>query len=574
MDEAQLLLFLTQFMVVLAGARFFGEVFRHFDLPPFAGEILAGLLLGKTVLGQLAPTAFGALFPEDPTQLALFDVTAQIGVLLLLLVIGLEVDVSSAWKLRRQSLSVAVFGVAVPLALGTAVAWLAYDAWSDGVVPRLAFSLFVGAAISITAITVVARMLFDLKIVKSDLGLLLLSAMAINELLGWLVLAIVLGLVGADRQAGLPLAELGMVVGGTVVFATVAATGGRTLTTRSLQWFDARGLPNPATHLSFVVCLGLCCGIATHAIGVHPIFGFLIAGVMASDHRALSEHTRSVISQMVESIFVPLFFAGICLHVDFAARFDPLQVAVITFLSVFGKFFGAWIGTLGVAMPAFNRLPVALAHMPGGSMGVLLAAVGRRAGVIDEPLFVAIVFASIASSLLVGPAFSWSLRRRVSMNILALFSREGLIPELEARDRFGAIDELVHRACELDPTLSVDDLSRQVRNREETMGTGIGEGIAVPHARLESLGHPRVLLGVSRQGIEWNAIDDQPAQLVFLILTPMDDADSQLEILAALAQRASRLESRELARCESAAEMWPVLQRMLRKTPETSSGRA
>lgn len=569
MNEGQLLLFLTQVMIVLACARVLGEIFRRFDLPPLVGEILAGVLLGKTVLGQVAPGTFEALFPDDPTQLALFDVTAQIGILLLLLVIGLEVDVASAWKLRRQSLSVAVCGVVVPLALGTGMAWFTHGAWSSPDIPRLAFALFIGAATSITAITVVARLLFDLKIVKSDLGLLLLSAMAINELLGWLVLAIVLGLIDEGAHRAPQWEQLIMVVGGTLLFAGTATTIGRAGTTRVLQWFDAIDLPNPATPLSFVFCLGLLCGIATHAIGVHPIFGFLIAGVMASDHRALSEHTRAIISQMVESIFVPLFFAGICLHVDFAARFDPVQVASITGLSVFGKFIGAWIGTLRVPMPAFDRLPAAVAHIPGGSMGVLLAVVGRQSRVIDEPLFVAIVFASIASSLLVGPLFTWSLRRRESLNILGLFSRKGLIPDLTARTRFAAIDELVARACDLDQSLSADELGRVVRAREETMGTGIGEGIAVPHARLESLAHPLVLLGTSRAGIDWDAIDDQPAHLVFLILTPLDDDDCQLEILGTLAQRASSPEARKLIQCDSAAEMWAQLQMLLRKPHAT-----
>ncbi|MDP6979155.1 MAG: cation:proton antiporter [Myxococcota bacterium] len=558
------MLFLTQVLVVLAAARVLGEVFRSFDQPPLAGEILAGLLLGKTFFGQLAPGAFAALFPDDPTQLALFDVTAQIGILFLLLVIGLEVDVASAWRLRKQSMSVAVCGVVIPLALGTGVAWFAYEGWSDGVVPKLAFSLFVGAAISITAITVVARLMFDLKIVKSDLGLLLLSAMAINELLGWLVLAIVLGMVGAAGHGGSGALGLLAIVGGTVVAAGVATTFGRTLTTRTLQWFDARGLPNPSTPLSFVVCLGLFCGVGMHAIGVHPIFGFLIAGVMAGDHRALSEHSRSVIAQMVESIFVPLFFAGICLHVDFAARFDFGQVVIVTALSIFGKFFGAWVGTLGVRMPAFDRLPTAIAHMPGGSMGVLLAVVGRRAGVIDEPLFVAIVFASIASSLVVGPLFSWSLRRREVFNILGMFPKKGLIPNLEARDRFGAIEELVRRACEVEPGLPEPALQQAARMREETMGTGIGGGIAVPHARLDLLERPFVLLGVSKEGIDWNAVDDQPAHLVFLILTPIDDADTQLEILGTVARGASRPEMRALTQCESPAQMWLQLQGMLR----------
>ena len=487
MDDGQLLLFLTQVLVVLATARILGELFRSFDQPPLAGEILAGLLLGKTVLGQLAPGTFASLFPQDATQLALFDVTAQIGILFFLLVIGLEVDVASAWRLRRQSFSVAVAGVLIPLLVGTGAAWLAYDEWSRPEVPQLAFSLFVGVAISITAITVVARLLFDLKIVKSDLGLLLLSAMAINELLGWLVLAIVLGMIGVSEHGQTTPAGLLLIVAGTLLAVGFATTLGRTLTTRVLQWFDRRGLPNPATPVSFVVCLGLLGGVAMHAIGIHPIFGFLIAGVMAGDQRALSEHSRSVVSQMVESIFVPLFFAGICLQVDFGVSFDFTQVLIVTALSMLGKFFGAWVGTLGVRMPAFDRLPTAIAHMPGGSMGVLLAVVGRRAEVIDEPLFVSIVFASIASSLVVGPAFSWSLRRRETLNVLNLFSRRGLIPALESRNRFDAIDELVARACEVEPGLPRNVLQRAAREREETMGTGIGAGIAVPHARLDVL---------------------------------------------------------------------------------------
>ncbi len=375
MNQENLLLFLVQMLVVLGLARLFGELFRRWGQPALAGEILAGVLLGKTVLGNIAPGTFEHLFPSDPLQLALFDVVAQIGILFLLLAIGLEVDVSSAWKMRHQSFGVAIMGVVMPLALGAVAAWFMYDAWVETDVARVAFSLFIGTAVSITAITVVARLLFDMGIVKSDLGLLLLSAMAINDLLGWLVLAIAMGLAtsavgGADVEMG----RLGAVFGAAVLFATAGATGGRWIMTRVLRWHDAKGFPNPATPLSLVVCLGLACGVATDAIGLHPIFGFLIAGVMASDHAALSEHTRSIITQMVESIFVPLFFAGICLHVDFAAQFDVMLVTSITALSIFGKFFGAWIGTHMVRMPALDRLPVGIAHIPGGSMGVLLAA--------------------------------------------------------------------------------------------------------------------------------------------------------------------------------------------------------
>ncbi len=560
--------------MVLLLARVLGELFRRFNQPALAGEILAGLLLGQTVLGHLSPDLYHGLFPDDAVQLALFDVVAQIGILFLLLVIGLEVDVVSAWKLRNQSLGVAISGVIVPLALGFGFAYAFYDAWAEVPTPRIAFSLFVGTAVAITAITVVARLLFDLRILKSDLGLLLISALAINDLLGWVVLAIVIGMVGSlvsDAAPALDAPQIGMVVVATVVFAGAGATWGRDLVTRILQWFDQQELPSPATPLSFVVCLGLACGIVAQAIGVHPIFGFLIAGLMAGDPSALSEHTRSVITQMVESIFVPLFFAGICLHVDFATQFHPGLVFAITALSILGKFFGAWLGTWIVRLPAFDRIPVAIAHIPGGSMGVLLAVVAKESHLIGPAMFVAIVFASIFSSLLVGPALSWSLRRREALNVVGFFSRRAILPALHARERFEAIDELVRFAAGVESQLDAERVGHAVRTREETMGTGIGDGIAVPHARLPGLAAPLVVCGVSRDGIDWNAVDDEPAHLLFLILTPTDEEDTQLEILSTLARGLGEASVRDrIVACGTADGIWAALHPQLRKSSKLS----
>lgn len=539
MHEGQLLLFLVQLLVVLSLARLLGEVFRRLGQPPLVGEILAGLLLGASVLGNVAPDIFTSLFPDDPVQLALFESTAQIGILFLLLVIGLEVDVASAWQLRRQSMAIAITGVVVPLALGTGAAWLMYESWSEVPTTRPAFALLVGAAVSITAITVVARLLLDLRIAKSDLGLLLLSAMAINDLLGWAVLAIVLSLAGAGPGTGSAMVSIVAVV----LFTGVAATLGRTLVTRWLRALDEHGYPSPAAPLSTVVCLGLGCGVLTASLGIHPVFGFLVAGLMAGDHHALSEHTRSVITQMVESVFVPLYFAGICLHVDFVEEFVPSLVVAITLLSVLGKYGGAWLGTVMSRIPSLDRVPVAIAHVPGGSMGVLLAAVAREQEVIGAQMFVAIVFASIASSIVVGPALAWALRRRETGTVADFLTADGVVSTLTARDRYAAIDELATRAARL-AGLREDMVRDAVRAREDTMDTGVGGQIAVPHARFEGLARPTIVFARHSEGLDWNAIDDQPVHFIFLILTPASDTNVQLEILSAVARGLERDDDR------------------------------
>jgi Kef-type K+ transport system membrane component KefB/mannitol/fructose-specific phosphotransferase system IIA component (Ntr-type) len=557
MTHEQLLLLLLQVLVVLGVARLLGELARALRQPPMVGEILAGLLLGKTILGSAFPEAFEFLFPANNTQLALFDVTAQLGVLFLLLAIGLEVDVAAAWKMRRQSFSIAVAGVVVPLVLGSAVAWGFYEHWADVPVARSAFSLFVGAAVSITAITVVARLLIDLRIAKSDLGLLLLSAMAINDLLGWGILAVVLALAGVATTAAGPLSALAPVIG-ALLFAAAGVSWGRRSVTHALQRFEAWQLPTPATPLSFVVCLALACGVVADLIGVHPIFGFLIAGLMASDQSALSEHTRAVITQMVEALFVPIFFAGICLHIDFRSHFVASLVLALTALSVFGKFGGAWLGAYYAGVAPRDRAPIAIAHIPGGSVGVLLAAVGKASGIIGSEMFVAIVFASVASSLVVGPLLAAWLRPEAG-GAVAL-PPAAVLPRLATSTRFGAIDELSMRAASLLRGMRADQVGQAVRQREETMGTGVGMGVAIPHARLEGLEEALVVFGFSEVGIDWNAIDDEPAHFVFLVLTPEDDDDSQLEILKAIGSAFLAESTRdELAHCEGEGAMRQLL---------------
>jgi Kef-type K+ transport system membrane component KefB/mannitol/fructose-specific phosphotransferase system IIA component len=561
---------MIQVLVVLALARGLGELFRYYKQPPLAGEIIAGILLGETVLGHISPELFLRLFPPDELQHAMFGVTAEIGILFLLLVVGLEVNVASAWKMRNQTFIVAVTGVVVPLAIGTGVAYLMYDQWVELPTSRFAFSLLVGAGVAITAITVVARLLFDLKIIKSDLGLFLISAMALNELLGWVVLAVVLGLVGAGGGDGVDATGLAVTMVGIVGFAAFCMTLGRWATTHSLLWMKRKELPSPAVPLSVVVCLGLLGGIVTGALGIHPVFGFLLAGMMAGDPRALSEHTRSIIGQMVESIFVPLFFAGICLHVDFASQFDVAMVLIVTVISVGGKFIGAWWGALMVPLPKANKIPIGLAHIPGGPMGVLLASVAKEAGVIGPKMFVALVVASIVSALLVGPLFTWALHRRRPTGVRGLFDRDCVVCGLEGATRDEVIAELAARAGAVPGTPTIELITKAVLAREKQMGTGVGEGIAIPHARIADLAEAMVVVGTSMEGIEWDAIDDKPAHLVFLVLTPSNDNDRQLEILSTLATSFSDPDaSRELFESATVDEAWASLQRHVVKTMQS-----
>jgi PTS system fructose-specific IIA component/PTS system nitrogen regulatory IIA component len=193
-------------------------------------------------------------------------------------------------------------------------------------------------------------------------------------------------------------------------------------------------------------------------------------------------------------------------------------------------------------------------------MGVLLATVAKEAGVIGPQMFVALVVASIVSALLVGPGFMWVLRRRPAFNVLRFFSQDRIVPGLTVTTREAAIDVLVERAAAVPGSPALAEIRDAVHAREKTMGTGIGQHIAVPHARLAGLTQSMVVLGISHEGIDWDAIDDHPAHLIFLLLTPLEENDNQLQILSAIARGLSGDEARrELIHAETADEAWAYL---------------
>jgi Kef-type K+ transport system membrane component KefB len=203
-------------------------------------------------------------------------------------------------------------------------------------------------------------------------------------------------------QAGLTLSSVMVILVSTVIFTAVCLTVGRGLCNRSLLWMKHKRLPETGSSLTFVCLIGFLCGAITLKIGIHALFGFFIAGMMVGECSALSEKTRHVISQMVHAIFIPLFFASIGLKIDFLASFDLFLVAFIFLIGLGGRFIGAWLGTRLAGQSRANRLLISIAHTPGGEMQIVVGMLALEYGLITEPVFVAIVFGAVASSLTLG----------------------------------------------------------------------------------------------------------------------------------------------------------------------------
>ncbi|HQP10572.1 MAG TPA: cation:proton antiporter [Candidatus Omnitrophota bacterium] len=536
-----------------------GELFRKWKQPPLTAELLVGILLGPTILGRFAPGVFQTIFPNDITQQNMLETVAWIGVLFLLLETGLEIDFASAWRQRGDALIIALSDIIIPMVVAFIPCYLLPEHYLVDPGQRMLFTIFMATVMTISAMPITARALHDMRLSKTDLGFLIMSALSVNDIVGWLIFTMVLGIF---TQANLEVMKVLTIAGSTIAFTAVCLSIGRKLVDKAITRIKTAQMPQPGVPLTFICLLGALCGAITQKIGIHALFGFFIAGIMAGGSRALSENVRQVISQMVYAIFVPLFFVNIGLKVDFFQNFDVFLCLLISVIGIAGRFFGAWLGVNLTKLPRTNRLSIAIAHTPGGAMEIVVGLLALEYNLITEPVFVAIVFGAILSSVILGPWFNYSIKKRKEVSILEYFvARGGIIATLKHNERNKVIMELCELFDNQDDMPDSHDIYQAVMKRENDMGTGMEEGLAVPHARLAAIKRPVILFGRSADGIEWNTPDGKPARFIFLILTPADAYDAQVQILAYIAKAISQEKVRDsILRARDTHELWSLFQ--------------
>lgn len=516
---------------LLLSARMLGEAARTCGLPSVIGEILAGILLGPTVLGHLAPDLNAALFPARGNGALMLDGLTTLAIALFLLVAGIEINLATVWRRGRAALLVALCGMLLPFALGFAAAW-----WLPGLVgwqvdtDHLAFSLFMATALSISALPIIVKILMDLNIYRSDLGVIMVAAAVLNDLLGWLVFAVILGQVGIDQGQGLPIGTtISLVIGFTLVMLTVVPW-----VINHLLAFVLAYTSWPGGVLGFALSFCLFAAAFTEWIGIHAIFGSFLAGVALGQSRHLREQTRTTIDQFISFIFAPLFFASIGLRVDFLANFDLWLTLALLAMAVTGKVLGSALGGRWGGLTTREAWAVGLGMSAQGTMGIILGVLALRIGLISPPVFVSLVVMALATSILSGPLLQHVLHLKRPRRMIDYLVADAFRKTLKGSDRDAVIHEL-GRLLAGAAGLPVAVVTEAVLAREQLMATGIGMGVAVPHARLAELDRPLVAVGLAPQGVDFDAPDGLPARIICMILAPLNDNGAQLEILADIA---------------------------------------
>jgi len=518
--------------ILLCVAHLLGEIAQRIQQPAVLGELLAGVLLGPTVLGRLAPEISGILFPLQGVNAIALDAIATLAIVLFLLVAGMEVDLSTVWKQGRIGVRVGITSIVIPFSLSFVAAWVAPESlgWHMESDP-LIFAFFLAIAVSISALPIIAKTLMDIGLYRSDLGMVVVSAAIFNDLVGWIVFAVVLGLIGTPPGNGNTIL-LTIVL--TLAFAAAMLTAGRWLIHKVLPFVQVY-TRWPGGELGFALVLGLLGAAFTEWIGIHAIFGSFIAGVAIGDSSHLRERTRVIIDKFVSFIFAPVFFASIGLKVNFLTHFDVSLVLTVLFIACACKLTGGAMGARWGGMSFREAWAVGFAMVSVGAMGIIVGMIALEAGIIHQRLFVALIVMAMVTSMLSGPSIRMILHTEKKRGLRERLTSKLFLRELKGASRREVIHEMTAAACEVEG-LDAGSVERAVWSREEALSTGIGNGVAIPHARIAGLRRSVVVVGISTGGIDFDSPDDKPVNVIFLILTPQEMSSAQLDIASDIAR--------------------------------------
>jgi Kef-type K+ transport system membrane component KefB len=557
LNESAITKLLLAIAVLLGLARVLGELCRKFGQPAVLGEIVAGIILGPTLLGTLTPGVYAYLFPAEAGSAAWIaeEGFITLSAALLLFVVGLEVDLSAVVRQGRAMVLVSAMGIAIPFALGFGAATLFTE--TLGVGPRaeanlLPFQIFCGLAMSITALPVIAKILIDLNLSKSDMGVLVISSAMCNDLIGWIGFAVVLALLppvlsadGATTASGGAALGVYGTIGATLAFLAFMLTLGRLFMHKALPYVQARW-SWPGGVISFAFVIAMACAALTEFLGIHSIFGAFIAGVAIGDSHHLRERTRDTIHQFVMNIFAPVFFASIGLTIDFRTAFRIETVLLVCAIALVGKVSGCYLGAKLARLSPRESWAVGFGMAAQGAVGIILGQLAFQAKLISEELMVAIVIMALGTSILAGPAMQRILQVKSQRKLQDFLTDRHILLDPEASDIESLLHAMSERAVEL-TEIEEAAIFKEVWARESVMHTALPNGLAVPHARLEGLSKPTVIIARSTQGVDFDAPDGQLAKLIFLLLTPTDQPETQLELLALVAKTFGETDTR--SRC-------------------------
>jgi Kef-type K+ transport system membrane component KefB/nucleotide-binding universal stress UspA family protein len=389
-------LLLVQLALLVGVARIGAELFKRLGLPAVVGELGAGILLGPSVFGRLAPRSFLAIFPSQLEQFHLLDVVGTLGMTFLLLLTGLETDVKLLRKLGRAALLTSATGMLLPFAFGFALGIFMPDTYLVDPRHRILFSLFLATTMSISAMPVIAKILVDLDLTKRNIGLVILSAGVVDDTAGWLILSLI---AGAATHGSVRFSDLGL----TLLYLGAFLLAAVFVLQPLLSWLMRMTVERfrvADSDLVLIVVTTLLCAALTERIGIHAVFGAFVAGLVLHQVRRLRKETVVRLESFIQGVLSPVFFGIVGLRVDLGALSGGRMFIVVLGVACLGKLIGCGLGALWGGFRFWEAASLAVAMNARGAMGIVAATVGLTLGILAPQMFSIIVMMAIVTSFM------------------------------------------------------------------------------------------------------------------------------------------------------------------------------
>lgn len=405
MRHPDLILLMLSFSILLFVAIVFGRLAQKLGMPKIVGELLGGIVFGPTVLGTSFPETQNWLFSSSDSILVSRDVLIKFGAILLLFIIGLEINLSKIKELKRTIVWTSLFGSAVPFVLGAVSVFLFPGAWNY--VPsqnEWLLPLFIGTALSISALPVIARILLDLGMLKSKVGSIILATATIDDIVGWILFALITAYFVPEGVS-----QISPLITIVVVLAMFffAITYGNKLTGRFIAWSEKKD-DGDNIFLGLTLVLVLASATLAERIGIHAVLGAFLVGLAFSNSEPHRMHDS--LRKVVMSVFSPLYFVSVGLGVNLIKNFDLTLALIVLGTATIGKVGGVWLGAKISKLSDRESLTVGFGMNARGAVGIILVTSAYQAGIIDERVYVALLVMAIFTSLISGPMIKTILK--------------------------------------------------------------------------------------------------------------------------------------------------------------------
>lgn len=397
--------------ILLLAARTLGEVAQRLGQPSVVGEILAGIILGPSLLSSLFPEFGNLMIPQNEVQGYLLETLSLLGAMFLMLITGLETDIKLIKRHARTAIGVSFGGITITFATGFLLGQYLPDFLVADPDNRLIFELFVAVSMSISAIPVIAKVLMDLDLMRRDIGQTIIAAGMSDDTTGWILLSIVAGLASGEAvTAGTVL----QIVGSVVAFMLLSFTLGRWIV-RKLLIYVQDEVESTDRLLTLIVVMMFIWGAITQALNLEAVLGAFVMGILFGMMPRLPESVIHDLESVALAIFAPIFFAVAGLKVNMLDLLEPtlivitlLVIAVATLGKIAGTYFGARV--IG-GKDHWSALSFGAGLNARGAMEIIIATIGLNLGILAQDMFSIIVVMAMATSLMAPSALRWVLKR-------------------------------------------------------------------------------------------------------------------------------------------------------------------